>query len=79
MALRRCCVFSMTAAGAGDDVVVWEHDGLVFTCVSDAPRDVYAVVLGAIARSEYLGHSPNIAPSSSPCRRFFLSASRARQ
>ncbi|MFI5046973.1 MAG: hypothetical protein ACHQIG_07900 [Acidimicrobiia bacterium] len=30
------------------DVVVWEQDGVVFTCVSDAPRDVYVTALAGI-------------------------------
>ena len=30
------------------DVVVWERDGVVFTCVSDAPRDVYVTAMGGI-------------------------------
>jgi hypothetical protein len=31
------------------DVAVWEHDGLVFTCVTDAPSDVFAHMVGALA------------------------------
>ena len=34
------------------DVAVWEHDGLVLTCVTDAPSDVFAHMVGALASDE---------------------------
>jgi hypothetical protein len=34
------------------DVAVWEHDGLVFTCVTDAPNDVFAQMVGALASDD---------------------------
>jgi sigma-E factor negative regulatory protein RseB len=31
------------------DVVVWSRNGLVYTCVSDAPSDVFAAMVGRLA------------------------------
>ena len=31
------------------DVAVWARNGLVYTCVSDAPSDVFARMVGAMA------------------------------
>jgi hypothetical protein len=31
------------------DAVIWQSDGVVFTCVSDAPRDSYAAAIGGIS------------------------------
>jgi hypothetical protein len=36
-----------TYSGPGGHVAVWERDGLVYTCVTDAPSDVFARVVGA--------------------------------
>jgi hypothetical protein len=33
----------------GGDVAVWERNGLVYTCVTDAPSDVFASMVGALA------------------------------
>lgn len=35
----------------GGDVVVWQGDGLVYTCVSDAPMDVTATMIGGLSPS----------------------------
>jgi hypothetical protein len=34
---------------ASGDVAVWERNGLVYTCVTDAPSDVFADMVGAMA------------------------------
>jgi hypothetical protein len=34
---------------ASGDVAVWERNGLVYTCVTDAPSDVFAHMVGALA------------------------------
>jgi len=34
------------------NVLVWERDGLVYTCVSDAPSDVFAKVVDGLAGAE---------------------------
>jgi hypothetical protein len=34
---------------ASGDVAVWERNGLVYTCVTDAPSDVFEQMVGAIA------------------------------
>jgi hypothetical protein len=34
---------------ASGDVAVWERNGLVYTCVTDAPSDVFAQMVGALA------------------------------
>ena len=34
---------------ASGDVAVWERNGLVYTCVTDAPSDVFANMVGAMA------------------------------
>jgi len=34
---------------ASGDVAVWERDGLVYTCVTDAPSDVFTTMVGAMA------------------------------
>ena len=34
---------------ASGDVAVWERNGLVYTCVTDAPSDVFAHMIGALA------------------------------
>ncbi len=34
---------------ASGDVAVWERNGLVYTCVTDAPSDVFATMVGALA------------------------------
>ena len=31
------------------DVVVWQRDGVVFTCVSDAPRDSYVAAMSSLS------------------------------
>jgi sigma-E factor negative regulatory protein RseB len=36
---------------AGGDVVVWQGEGVVFTCVSDAPMDVTATMIGGLSPS----------------------------
>ena len=33
------------------DVVVWERDGVVYTCVSDAPHDSLAGMLAGLSPS----------------------------
>jgi hypothetical protein len=37
------------------DVAVWERNGLVYTCVSDAPSDVFTRMVGALASDERSG------------------------
>jgi hypothetical protein len=37
------------------DVLVWEHDGVVFTCVSDAPNDVLTTMVQGLTPSRSLG------------------------
>ena len=37
------------------DVLVWERDGVVFTCVSDAPHDVFDTMVAGLAASERSG------------------------
>ena len=37
---------------ASGDVAVWERNGLVYTCVTDAPSDVFAHMVGALASDE---------------------------
>jgi hypothetical protein len=37
---------------ASGDVAVWERNGLVYTCVTDAPSDVFAHMVGAMASEE---------------------------
>jgi len=37
---------------ASGDVAVWERNGLVYTCVTDAPSDVFADMVGALASDE---------------------------
>jgi hypothetical protein len=37
---------------ASGDVAVWERNGLVYTCVSDAPSDVFARMVGALASDD---------------------------
>jgi hypothetical protein len=37
---------------ASGDVAVWERDGLVFTCVTDAPSDVFGRMVGAMASDQ---------------------------
>jgi hypothetical protein len=37
---------------ASGDVAVWERDGLVFTCVTDAPSDVFTRMVGALASDD---------------------------
>jgi hypothetical protein len=37
---------------ASGDVAVWERNGLVYTCVGDAPSDVFARMVGALASDE---------------------------
>jgi len=37
---------------ASSDVAVWEHGGLVYTCVTDAPSDVFAAMVRAVASDE---------------------------
>jgi hypothetical protein len=37
---------------ASGDVAVWERNGLVYTCVTDAPSDVFAQMVGALASDE---------------------------
>jgi hypothetical protein len=34
------------------DVVVWERDGVVYTCVSDAPTDVFDAMLAGLTPSK---------------------------
>lgn len=34
---------------ASGDVAVWERNGLVYTCVTDAPSDVFSDMIGALA------------------------------
>jgi hypothetical protein len=34
------------------DVAVWHRDGLVYTCVTDAPSDVFSHMVGALASDE---------------------------
>ena len=34
---------------ASGDVAVWERNGLVYTCVTDAPSDVFSGMVGALA------------------------------
>jgi hypothetical protein len=34
------------------DVAVWAHDGLVLTCVTNAPSDVFAQLVGALASDD---------------------------
>ena len=33
---------------ASGDVAVWERNGLVYTCVTDAPSDVFSGMVGAL-------------------------------
>jgi hypothetical protein len=40
-----------TYSEPGADVVVWEGDGVVFTCVSDAPMDVTAAMIAGLSPS----------------------------
>ena len=35
----------------GDDVIVWERDGVVYTCVTDAPTDVIDSMIAGLAPS----------------------------
>jgi hypothetical protein len=37
---------------ASGDVAVWERNGLVYTCVTDAPSDVFTRMVGALASDE---------------------------
>lgn len=37
---------------ASGDVAVWERNGLVYTCVTDAPSDVFEQMVGALASDE---------------------------
>jgi hypothetical protein len=38
--------------GASGDVAVWERDGLVATCVTDAPSDVFDRMVGALGSDD---------------------------
>jgi hypothetical protein len=35
----------------GDDVIVWESDGVVYTCVTDAPADVIDTMIAGLSPS----------------------------
>jgi sigma-E factor negative regulatory protein RseB len=37
------------------EVLVWEHEGLVYTCVSDAPSDVFEGMVEGLSRSDRSG------------------------
>ena len=42
-------------AEPGEDVLVWEDGGVVFTCASDAPEDALAPVVEALAPDDHGG------------------------